>query len=373
MGGIFISYRREDTAGYARSLTEALGSRFGEDAIFRDVDTLGPGVDFPEAIAEAVQQCDVLVALIGDKWLTAEKAGRRRLDDPRDFVRLEIAAALERDILVIPVLLEHARMPTAEELPEDLVELADRNALRLTDENWRDGLNRLVRAVEARVAPKTAGSSVTSPAPRPQPPTPQPQPQPQVPPQPQPWGQSWGAPRTPPAYVPPTGTGDGGGAGRRTALIAGGVVVALVAVGLIAVLAFGGGDGGGGDDGGDGRVDTTIAGGTIGTVPQTTIGRVTLDPRVTLGTLPGETELTVAPASGPVGTTVSVNGSGFTAGERIDIRFHTERVAQARADASGAFSGVRFDIPSFPFKGSFDIVATGATSIKSAEAPFRIT
>jgi hypothetical protein len=364
MGGIFISYRREDTAGYARSLTDALAARFGQEAIFRDVDTLGPGEDFPDAIAAAVAQCDVLVALIGDKWLTAEKAGKRRLDDPRDFVRLEVAAALDRDILVIPVLLEHARMPSAEELPENLVELADRNALRLTDENWQDGVNRLVRAVEARVRPKGATAGPARPTgPSYYTPTPT-----ATPTNPSGWE---AAPPAPAQYSYASRLpGPEPGGGGRTALIAGGVVVALLIVGVVGFLAFRGGGGDRGDDGGGGDGGTLRTVLTFGTVPDTTLGRA--DPPVTVGPLPGETNLVVAPASGTVGTRVTVTGSGFQASERVDIRFHTEQVAQARADARGNFSA-SFAIPPFPFKGSFDIIATGATSIESARTPFRIT
>src|SRR5215210_761834 len=120
MSGIFISYRREDSTTYARLLSDTLGEHFGSHLVFRDVDTMGPGVDFPTAIAAAVNECDVLLALIGERWLTAEHAGNRRLDDENDYVRVEIEAALERGILVVPVLLEGTRMPTRAELPESL-------------------------------------------------------------------------------------------------------------------------------------------------------------------------------------------------------------------------------------------------------------
>ena len=153
MGGIFVSYRREDARGHARSLSDALGAHFGADRVFRDVETLAPGVDFPQAIAAAIDRSDVFLAVIGDKWLTAEKDGRRRLDDPSDYVRREIAAALERDIRVIPVLLEHATMPSRRELPAEVGELADRNAIRLIDESWQEGIARLIRAIEASSQP----------------------------------------------------------------------------------------------------------------------------------------------------------------------------------------------------------------------------
>ncbi|MFP5318102.1 MAG: toll/interleukin-1 receptor domain-containing protein [Acidimicrobiia bacterium] len=148
MGGIFVSYRRDDARGQARALSDALMARFGPERVFRDVEALAPGVDFPEAIASAIDRSDVFLAVIGDKWLTAEKDGRRRLDDADDHVRREIATALARDVRVIPVLLESAVMPSRHQLPAELGELADRNAIRLTDETWDDGINRLVRAIE---------------------------------------------------------------------------------------------------------------------------------------------------------------------------------------------------------------------------------
>ena len=152
MGGIFVSYRREDARGHARSLSDALSARFGADRVFRDVETIAPGVDFPEAIAAALDRSDVFLAVIGDKWLTAEKNGRRRLDDPDDYVRREIASALQKDIRVIPVLLEATTMPSRDQLPAELGELADRNAIRLTDDAWDDGINRLVEAIRPGAA-----------------------------------------------------------------------------------------------------------------------------------------------------------------------------------------------------------------------------
>ena len=148
VGGIFISYRREDTRAYARTLSETLSARFGRDRIFRDIDSLAPGAEFPAAIAEAVGRCRVLLALIGDKWLTAEREGQRRLDDPDDYVRIEIVAALTGDTIVVPVLIEDAPMPKRQQLPGDLGQLADRNALRLRDEGWSQGVNTLAQFLQ---------------------------------------------------------------------------------------------------------------------------------------------------------------------------------------------------------------------------------
>ncbi len=121
---IFISYRRADSPGFARLLFDRLSARFGEENIFMDVEGLAPGVDFVEALEKAVGSCDVLITLIGKQWLTVmDDKGQRRLDNPEDFVRLEIAAALERNIRVIPILVQNARMPGSRDLPPVLKHL----------------------------------------------------------------------------------------------------------------------------------------------------------------------------------------------------------------------------------------------------------
>ncbi|MDV7395171.1 toll/interleukin-1 receptor domain-containing protein, partial [Arthrospira platensis SPKY1] len=117
--GVFISYRREETAGFAGRLYDRLVSRFGRERIFMDVEGIDPGVDFVEAIERAVASCRALVVVIGPGWSSvADKNGNRRLDDPQDFVRLETAAALRRSIRVLPVLVNDANMPREEDLPE---------------------------------------------------------------------------------------------------------------------------------------------------------------------------------------------------------------------------------------------------------------
>jgi hypothetical protein len=114
-----------------------------------DVDTVEPGVDFAAAIAREVASCDILIALIGPTWSTiVDRRGRRRLDDPDDFVVLEIRAALERDIRVIPVLVDGAVMPDRDDLPKDLQGLARRNAVRLDHETFRSDVTSLLNAVE---------------------------------------------------------------------------------------------------------------------------------------------------------------------------------------------------------------------------------
>lgn len=149
MARIFISYRKSDSAGHAGWLNQLLSEQFGQHEIFRDIDTLEPGVDFVEAIRNEVGTCDVLLAMIGAQWRgAADGAGRRRLDDPDDFVRLEITTALERGIRVIPVLVQDAKMPPAEQLPDALRPLARRQAFELDDASWRTDVQRLAAALE---------------------------------------------------------------------------------------------------------------------------------------------------------------------------------------------------------------------------------
>jgi nucleotide-binding universal stress UspA family protein len=146
---IFISYRREDSEGHTGRLYDALAGRFGAEHVFMDIDTVPLGVDFTRVIAEAVGACDVLIAVIGRDWLTlADPSGRRRLDNPEDFVRLEIKAALERDVRVIPAVVQNAQMPTSDQLPADLAGLARRNGIFLRGDSWRHGVERVIRAVE---------------------------------------------------------------------------------------------------------------------------------------------------------------------------------------------------------------------------------
>src|ERR671935_1392571 len=118
----FINYRREDASGHAGRLYDALAAHFGEDFVFMDVDAIEPGADFADVLDRSVGACDILIALIGRDWATIEdREGRRRLDRPEDWVRLELETALEREtIRVIPALVQGAEMPTSDELPESL-------------------------------------------------------------------------------------------------------------------------------------------------------------------------------------------------------------------------------------------------------------
>jgi hypothetical protein len=165
MQAIFISYRRDDSEGQAGRLYDDLSRRFGNSFVFMDVAAIEPGLDFRKVIDHNVASCGVLLAVIGPTWLDAtDEAGRRRLDNPTDFVRLETASALKRDIPVVPVLVHGAKMPKAEQLPEDLRELAYRNGLELTHTRWDSDVAVLIKALqrhvqEAGAAPRRPSSS----------------------------------------------------------------------------------------------------------------------------------------------------------------------------------------------------------------------
>ena len=150
---IFISYRREETAYAAGWLFDRLAERFGPDQIFKDVDSIELGEDFVREINRAVGSTDVLLALIGDRWLTVtDDDGVRRLDHSEDFVRIEIEAALSRDVRVIPILIDGATMPREAELPPSLAPLARRQALELDPARFQSDTSRLLAAIETALA-----------------------------------------------------------------------------------------------------------------------------------------------------------------------------------------------------------------------------
>lgn len=149
---VFISYRRDDNAYAARGVHDRLERELGRDSLFMDVDAIPLGVDFVDS-AE-VAKCDVLLAIIGPTWLEAhDEDGNRRLDDEHDFVRIEIAAALERDIPVIPILLEGTRVPKPERLPDDLKLLSRRNGLEVRHASFPTDMEKLIRALRGIGAP----------------------------------------------------------------------------------------------------------------------------------------------------------------------------------------------------------------------------
>ena len=147
---IFVSYRRNDAQRPAGRLYESLVREFSAASVFRDLDSTVPGADFAARIDECLQDCVALIAVIGPKWLSARRHrwfGPRRLHEPDDWVRREIATALERDIAVIPVLVDGARLPAADELPADLKALARHHAMALHDDGWSAGMDRLIGAL----------------------------------------------------------------------------------------------------------------------------------------------------------------------------------------------------------------------------------
>jgi hypothetical protein len=147
---LFISYRREDSAYISDRINERLTQRFGRQTVFKDVDSIPLGQDFRKHLREAVGGCDVLLAVIGRDWLSVNPAtGARRIDDPRDHLRIEVESALERDIPVIPVLVQGASVPAEAELPESLRPLAYRNAQQVRpDPDFNNDMDRLLRGLE---------------------------------------------------------------------------------------------------------------------------------------------------------------------------------------------------------------------------------
>src|SRR5262245_29660666 len=146
---VFISYRRGDSAGYAGRVMDRLDREFGRDLLFMDVDAIPLGTNFSKVLHEEVAKCGVLLAVIGANWLDArDEAGNRRLDDPNYFFRIEIAAALQLNIPVVPILLDGARIPKAGQLPEELKELASRNGLDIRHASFHDDMDRLIRGLK---------------------------------------------------------------------------------------------------------------------------------------------------------------------------------------------------------------------------------
>lgn len=156
--GIFISYRRDDSAGYAGRLYDRLVAHYGAERVFMDVEGIDPGTDFVDAIESAVTSCKVLIVLIGNEWLDIDDgSGRRRLDDPNDFIRIETSTALKRDIRVVPVLLDGALMPRADELPEELVGLSRRQAIEVRHKQWEASTGNLIEALDKIYFPENTG------------------------------------------------------------------------------------------------------------------------------------------------------------------------------------------------------------------------
>jgi hypothetical protein len=148
-GNIFINYRRGDDPGFTQALYSRLEQAFPSESLFMDVDNIAPGLDFVQVLNDQVARCDVLVAVIGKGWLdAADESGARRLDNPEDFVRVEIESALRQKKRVIPVLVNDARMPRSTELPESLKTFTRCNAVRLSHERFRADAASLIKALE---------------------------------------------------------------------------------------------------------------------------------------------------------------------------------------------------------------------------------
>ena len=163
MRAIFISYRRDDTEGEAGRLFDDLVGYFDEDSVFMDVAAIQPGRDFRKVIDNNAATCGVLLAVIGKDWVDAkDETGRRRLDNPNDWVRMETASALERDIPVIPVLVHDAKMPKPEQLPDDLKELAYRNFVELTHLRWKSDIKLLIEELSPYVKVRKGGAESPS-------------------------------------------------------------------------------------------------------------------------------------------------------------------------------------------------------------------
>jgi hypothetical protein len=203
MGGIFVSYRRSDSAGYTGRLMDDLKDQFPGSEVFRDIEAIEAGADFVKAIDEAVGSCSVLLAVIGPRWLAKDDAGKSRLFQENDFVRLEIATALRRDVRVVPVLVEGATMPAADQLPDDLKPLARRQAHEISDRRWDFDVEQLFAVLGKIPGVERKQQTSTPPAP----PT----------------------PTAAPPQVPPPSTGSG----KKIALGAIGAVAVVVVIGVM--------------------------------------------------------------------------------------------------------------------------------------------
>jgi uncharacterized protein YjbI with pentapeptide repeats len=149
VASIFLSYRRADTEAHAGRLFDSLKHHLPDAQVFMDVDSLRGGENFPDALRRTISSADVMLVLIGNRWLTErDEEGRRRLDLPDDFVHLEIAGGLARGLHLIPVLVQGTAMPSPKELPEALQEIGRRHAVELRHARWNDDVAKLVERIE---------------------------------------------------------------------------------------------------------------------------------------------------------------------------------------------------------------------------------
>lgn len=161
---IFISYRREDTSGESGRLKDHLEREFGKGSIFYDVETLEAGLNFDQSISLALRESQVLLAMIGPHWLKVKDSeGNARIQGVDDWVKKEISLALQRDIRVIPILVNGAQMPKREDLPDELKELAFRNAKEISSSRWAYDVDELAKVLKKLIIP------VPEPTPEPEP------------------------------------------------------------------------------------------------------------------------------------------------------------------------------------------------------------
>jgi hypothetical protein len=148
IGKIFISYRRADARGVAGRLGDTLGTYFGDNRVFRDIEDIAGGADFGDVIKQNLQSANAVIVLMGSEWLSiTDSSGQRRLDDPDDWVAQEIAVAIEMGIPLFPVLIEDTPMPREDELPEKLKLLLRYNALSISDKRWKFDVLRLGKII----------------------------------------------------------------------------------------------------------------------------------------------------------------------------------------------------------------------------------
>src|SRR5437762_2597019 len=163
MGTVFISYRREITAGEARALFNELLGKLGKNSVFMDVDSIALGRDFRGALQKTLESCDLMLVLIGRDWADVkDEEGRPRLHNPGDFVRLEIEAALKRDIVVTPILVQGAHMPAPEQLPAEIRDLVYRNGFELSHSRWESDFAEMTRRLNLDIVKE--GRRVEQPA-----------------------------------------------------------------------------------------------------------------------------------------------------------------------------------------------------------------
>jgi TIR domain-containing protein len=152
---IFISYRRQDSSDVTGRIYDRLIQHFGKPSVFKDVDSIPLGADFRKHLDDSVAQCDVLLTVIGRQWLVGD-VGQRRLNDVGDFVRIEIEAALRRNIPIVPVLVQGATIPRLEDLPETLQALVYRNGIPVRpDPDFHQDMDRLIRGIEGHLEKKS--------------------------------------------------------------------------------------------------------------------------------------------------------------------------------------------------------------------------